>query len=300
MATGTRKAATKPNPEKEEHQGPPPDPTQALSAAIAMFDEEFEKLNLHGKLATISGFLGRIPKNGWNKYNSYSYVLESDLVEHVRYWLAAARILIYPETIREHTVHTYDGQNVGGRQRDPLTDNIIVYRAVDGRTGEAFTFEVNGQGADPRDKGANKASTSAMKFAYIRLFNIASGEESEGDGRDAGANDAETPPVTVTAGTIPDGEVQRGGKQTKATGAQIKTISNLSNQLSLGAVGLVGVIKRVLGVDIELGDDESKHGPILANFLKEQNGEDVGKVIYTLQEMVKAMPGEDDGGGYGS
>jgi hypothetical protein len=290
------------NSEKTETQGPPPDPTQALSAAIAMFDEEFKTLNLQGKIATISGFLGRIPKNGYNKFNNYWYVLESDLVEHVRYWLAAARILVYPESFREHTVFTFDGIQTGqGKQRDVLTDNIVVYRVMDGRTGETFTFEVNGQGSDPRDKGANKASTSAMKFAYLRLFNISSGEDEAeadhtGDQRQA---EGEAPKVSVTAGTIPDGEVQRGGKQTKATGAQIKMVSNLSNQLSLGAVGLVGVIKRVLDVQIELGDDESQHGPILAKFLKDQTGEDVGKLIYTLQEMVKAMPGEDDGGGYG-
>ena len=295
MATRTKTE----NKEKQELQGPPPDPTVALSAAIAMFDEEFKDLKLEGKISTIAGFLGRVPKNGWNKFNSYAYVLESDLVEHVRYWLAAARILIYP-TVKEWTVT--DREATEKRSGDPRTDILYTFRVVDGRTGENFQFDVLGQGSDPRDKGANKASTSAMKFAYIRLFDIASGEdEAEADEHgDQRAAVGSPPPVTVTAGTIPDSEVQRGGKQAKATGAQIKTISNLSNQLSLGAVGLVGVIKRVLSVEIDLGDDEAKHGPILANFLKEQSGEDVGKLIYTLQEMVKAMPGESDGGGYGS
>lgn len=275
----------------------------ALSAAIAMFDEEFEKLKLKGKISAISGFLGRVPKNGHNNFNNYDYVLESDLVEHVRYWLAAARILIHP-TVKEWRVS--DREATERRSGDPRTDVLYTFVVTDGKTGEEFTFDVLGQGSDPRDKGANKASTSAMKFAYLRLFNIASGEdEAERDERgDAQAAQGTPPPVTVSAGTIPDNEVQRGGKQANATPTQIRTISNLSNQLSLGAVGLVGVIKRVLGADIELGDDEKKHGPILAEYLKAQTGEDVGKLIFTLQEMVKALPGEDDRGdpgdpGYG-
>lgn len=281
------------NAEKEEHQGPAPDPTQALSAAIAMFDEDFEKLNLHGKISAISGWIGRIPKNGWNKFNSYAYVLESDLVEYVRYWLAAARILIYPESFREHTVFTFDGITAtSGKQRDILTDSIVVYKVIDGRTGESFNFEVNSQGSDPRDKGANKASTSAMKFGFLRLFNISSGEDEperdEAGDREAalaGQGGGVAPVVTESNNGKP---VERGGKETYASKAQIQQISHLSNQLSLGAVGLVGVIKKVLDKDVELDDDETKHGPILAHFLKEQTGAEVGKVIVTLTEMVNA------------
>lgn len=106
--------------------------------------------------------------------------------------------------------------------------------------------------------------------------------------------------MTVSAGATAPEDVQRGGKQVKATTAQIKAISNLSNQLSLGAVGLAGVIKRVLDADIDLGDDEAQHGPILAKFLKDRTGEDVGKIIFTLQEMTKAIPGGDGDPGYGS
>lgn len=289
----TRKPTTS-NKEKDEIRGAAPDPTSALSAAIAMFDEEFAELNLWGKLATISGFLGRIPKNGHNKFHDYWYVLESDLVEHIRYYLAAARILIYPHEIREHHVHTFEPIN--GKQRDILTDSIYVWRAVDGRTGDSFTFESIGQGSDPRDKGANKASTSAMKFAYLRLFNIASGEDAEGDEQgDARAAQSGPVAVTVTAGRVAEEEVQRGGRQATASGAQIRSISNLSNELSLGAVGLAGVIKRVLGDEIDLGEDETKHSAVLAKYLKDKDGESVGKVIFALQEMAKAVEG---GGGY--
>jgi hypothetical protein len=294
----TRKTTTS-SKEKEEHQGPAPDPTQALSAAIALFDEDFEKLNLRGKIATISGYLGRIPKNGYNKYNDYWYVLESDLVEAIRYYLAAARILIYVKEIRLHEVYTFETSNQPGqRARDILTDNIYVFEVADGRTAESFTYEANGQGSDPRDKGSNKASTGAMKFGYLRLFNIASGEdEPEGDeAGDARVDEAQRP-VTVTAGSTPAEQVQRGGKQEKATNQQIKAISNLSNQLQLGALGLVGVIKRILDDTVELPEAEAQHGAALAVYLKEKSGEDVGKLIFALNEMVKAAAttrSEDD------
>lgn len=287
-------AAPRQNKEKVETQGPPPDPAASLAAAIEIFDDEFATLKIEGKIATISGYLGRIPKNGWNKFNEYAYVLESDLVEAIRAYLAAARILIYP-SVKETNTHFFEPIN--GKMKDPLTSVLYTFHVVDGRTGERFELDALGQGSDPRDKGSNKASTSAMKFAYLRLFNISSGEEAEadvaGDKKDAQAPVA----VTVTPGTIPDGEVQRGGKQTTASGAQIKAISNLSNELGLGAVGLVGVIKKVLDDVVELPDDETQHGPILAKFLKAKSGEDAGKLIFTLDEMVKALPGPD--GGYG-
>ena len=117
--------------EKEEHQGPAPDPTATLTAALEIFNDDWAKdLNLYGKIAAISGHLGRIPKNGWNKFNSYAYVLESDLVEAIRWYLSAARILIFTESLREHNVLTFEGQAKEGRSRDILTDNVYVFREV--------------------------------------------------------------------------------------------------------------------------------------------------------------------------
>jgi hypothetical protein len=290
--------------ERVVKQGPAPDPTAAIKAALEIFSEgadgnpDWKSLNLHGKLAAISGFIGRIPKNGFNKFNNYNYVLESDLVEAVRYLLAAARILVFPEHFRLHEVHTFEGQSREGRPRDVLTDSIIIYSAVDGYTGESFTFEVNAQGSDPRDKGANKASTSGMKFAYMRLFNISSGEDAEndetGDARAAGVN-GEKPNVTVAPSTVEG--AQRGGHQEKASGAQIRAISNLSNQLSLGAEGLVKVIEKVLGDKIELPAEEPKQGPTIAGYLKEQAAERAGKLVADLQQMASAatVATDDDG-----
>jgi len=291
--------------ERVVKQGPAPDPTTALRAALEIFSEgadgeqDWKKLNLHGKIAAISGHLGRIPKNGHNNFNNYDYVLESDLVEAVRYLLAAGRILIFPETFREHTVHTFEGQSREGRPRDILTDSIVVYRVVDGYDGSTFTFEVNAQGSDPRDKGANKASTSAMKFAYMRLFNISSGEDAEGDdvgdARAAGALGGEKPNVTVTPSSAEG--AQRGGHQETASGAQIRAISQLSNQLGLGGPGLAAVIKRVLTDEVELPQEEGEHGKVIAGFLKVQSAERAGQLVAALQQMANAAnpAGSDEG-----
>ena len=51
---------------------------------------------------------------------------------------------------------------------------------------------------------------------------------------------------------------------------------------------MAGVIEKVLKDKIELPDDELKQSEVLTAYLKEQKGEDVGKLIYALQEMVKA------------
>lgn len=289
------------NKEKVEQQGPAPDPLAAITAALEIFNEDFHKLKLPGKIAVISGHLGRVPKNGYNKFNDYWYVLESDLVEQIRYYLAAARILIYPKRFISHAVHTFEGFTTSsGKMRDILTDNVIEYEVVDGTTGESFTFEVNGQGSDPRDKGSNKASTSAMKFGYLRLFNISSGEDAEEDtrGDQRASEDLPSGPPKVSDAKATD--AQRGGKQANATATQIRAISNLSNKLELGATGLAGVIERVLGDKLELPDnDERKQGEALSKYLLGQTGENAGKLIYALQEMEKAVSSEEPGNGYG-
>lgn len=303
MAPRGQKRSGNQTDERIVKQGPPPDPTASIAAAMEIFSEDHEgnpdwkELNLYGKLAAISGYIPRIPKNGHNNFNNYDYVLESDLVEAVRFLLAAARILVFPEMFREHTVHTFEGQLRDGKPRDILTDSIIVYRAVDGRTGESFTFEVNAQGSDPRDKGANKASTSAMKFAYMRLLNISSGEDAEGDeeGDARHAQATSQPPNVSVSEPREAGTVERGGRQEFASGAQIRAISQKSNQLNLGAPGLVSVIGKVLGVQLELPEDETQHSKFLGDFLKQTKAEDAGKIIYALDESIKAGGGDDAG-----
>jgi ERF superfamily len=296
-ARGQRKSGND-NDERVVKQGPPPDPTTSIAAAMEIFSEDHEgnpdwkSLNLYGKLAAISGYIPRIPKNGHNNFNNYNYVLESDLVEAVRFLLSAARILIFPESFRLHEVHTFEGQLRDGKQRDILTDSIIVYRAVDGYNGDSFTFEVNAQGSDPRDKGANKASTSAMKFAYMRLLNISSGEDAEGDEKGderEALGSTEPPRVVVSGSNNGGGNVERGGHQEFASGAQIRAISNKSNQLELGAVGLAALIKKVLGTEVQLPQEEGPaQGKALADFLKLQKSEDAGKIVYALDEAINA------------
>jgi len=279
------------NDERTINQQPAGDPTSLLTKALEIFNDDWPApdsktpLNLAGKIAAISGHIGRIPKNGYNSFNKYPYVLEADVVEAIRYFLSAARILIY-QSVKDWRIT----ENLG-KSGDSRTDILYTFTIIDGHTGETLSFDQLGQGSDPRDKGSNKASTSAMKFAYLRLFNLSSGEDSEADeegDQRAAMGSTRAPAVTVTPSTVEG--AQRGGKQENASGAQIRGISQYSNQLGLGALGLAEVIKEVLGDDIELGDDESMHGPTLAKYLQGLKAEEIGKLIYHLQQQVKEAP----------
>jgi len=273
------------------NQGPAPDPDDAIKAALATFNEDWAELNLAGKISRISGHLGRIPKNGWNSFNSYPYVLESDLVEAIRYFLAAADILIYPSVVDWRVT---DGL---GKSGDSRTDVLYEFRIVDGKSGETFSFNQLGQGSDPRDKGSNKASTSAMKFAYLRLFNIASGEDAEGDvvgDQRAALGSQDQIPVSVTPSSVegaqsPGSAESRRYRRKCSPSAVSRCFPRVFGvfRFRIAATGLVGVIEKVLGDKIELPEEEPKQGPVLAAYLKDQKGEDVGKLIYALQEMVK-------------
>ena len=116
-----------------------------LKAAIEIFDNDFKTLNLHGKIARISGYLGTIPKRGYNSFHKYPYVMEADLVGAVRQYMAAAGILMIPNT----EWVTKEGD---------LTTVNIRYTVTDGN--ESFSFAIPGcglgQGRQGRVQGAHR------------------------------------------------------------------------------------------------------------------------------------------------
>ena len=281
-----RRAATKtaPNPPIEEA---PNDGTMTdlARATIAVFNPDFDTLNLYQKIARITGMIGGVEKRGYNAFHKYHYVTEADLVAAVRQYLAAAGIVIIPNA---HT-EVRDGD---------LTRVMIEYTVTDGN--EAFTFSMPGYGADRGDKGLYKAVTGSMKYALMKLFKIETGDDPEGDTRvdeRAATSDRPQRQPNVTGGERAG--VRRGGHTEKASPVQIRRISELTKELQLERPEIVRSINGALGTELALPDDEAQQGKAITEFLQALTTEQAGSLVQHFTEIANSREQEIVGGGYG-
>jgi hypothetical protein len=122
--------------------------------------------SLVSKLAAAMKEVGRIPKSGRNDFHKYDYVTEADLVDAIRDKLSDRNVFLF--TSIESTAHAGD-----------ITEVFTVHTFVDGDTGESFSVKGYGQGQDKGDKGGYKAQTGAMKYALMKNFLVATGDDPE-------------------------------------------------------------------------------------------------------------------------
>jgi len=144
-----------------------------------------QPLTLKQKLAEVRRRIGQIEKRGINQEGGYNYVRAADLSGAVGDVLAELGVIMLPrlESISSEPLgadHT-DGEH--------LTRVVIEYCFMDANSAEELSVKVAGEGADPGDKAVCKAQTSALKYALLQSFLIATGddpEEDSGKSRDRG------------------------------------------------------------------------------------------------------------------
>ncbi|KYG28139.1 ERF family protein [Alkalihalobacillus trypoxylicola] len=136
-----------------------------------------EERKLVKKLARVMKEVKSIPKNGFNKFHKYNYVLESDVAEKVREILADENIMMIPnmtyQSVREHKNHK---GNI-----EYIATVVMEFTFYDGDTGEEICFQVPGEGQDAGDKAIYKAITGAQKYAMMKAFMIPTGDDPETD-----------------------------------------------------------------------------------------------------------------------
>lgn len=174
---------------------------------------EVQSSPLHLKLSAILGSVGGIPKTGYNKFQNYNYVHESDVLDAIRPLLARDGIAVYVNIIDVDTkVNVYTSSS-GTPQHLTIVQGEIVF--VDAISNESVSFGIAGQGMDSGDKGLPKAITMAVKYGLMKSFLLGTGDDAEvpaehegpttqvtpltAPSRSASPADAEsTPPATRT------------------------------------------------------------------------------------------------------
>lgn len=135
--------------------------------------------SLAGKLARVTAQVSRVPKRGWNDFNRYHYVMESDLLDAVRASLAAEGVALQSSVVS----HKCERMPT---QRGEQTMAVVMMRFTwhDAATGETLSSEFPGMAADSGigDKAIYKAITGATKYFIMKTFLMSTGDDPENDG----------------------------------------------------------------------------------------------------------------------
>lgn len=131
-----------------------------------------EQLTLKQKLMLIQRDIKTMPKDGKNSFQNYQYLSETQLTAKMKELLDEYGVLFnYSSNIVSETI----------REKQVLTTVCVIYSFVDSESEEVWTGHAVGQGQDTGDKGVYKAITGAIKYIYMKTFNIPTGDDPEKD-----------------------------------------------------------------------------------------------------------------------
>ena len=158
------------------------------------------KPSLVTKLTEVQASIETVEKKGWNDHHKYAYVMEPELFNAVRGGLSARNVMLVPsiESVERH----------GGG----LLTIKMLWRIMDGDSGEVIEIPWCAEGHDSSDKAIMKAATAASKGIIGKLMLIpsmdANGEftDSENPRTEVPVTTPRTPPPAPT-GTVAPGKL---------------------------------------------------------------------------------------------
>jgi hypothetical protein len=120
------------------------------------------------KLCAIQSEIESIEKSGYNDFQKYKYVKESDVLDAVRPLLVKHNVVL--------TMNTVEITNIVD-----MTQTKIAYTWYCVDTGENLTTHGYSQGCDKLDKGIYKAYTGGLKYFLMKSFLISSEDDPENE-----------------------------------------------------------------------------------------------------------------------
>ncbi len=222
------------------------------------------------------GLVGYVPKRGFNDFHRYNYVMEADLVATIRPLLAAAGIMIIPNVVSEEWLQGVVPERNG---TSSLCKVLVEYTVTDGNY--TYMFRIPGYGVDKSDKSVYKAMTGSMKYALMKLFEVATGDDPE---QDSAGHD-----VSITIEDS-DQSALKGGKSAKATMYQLQRISATMREKQMDRIHLLQIIDETLGLELHISNDDDEAQQTIRHFLQDLSSEDAGKLVAAVENWSR-----DDG-----
>jgi len=265
--------------------------TEVFSGDIAAIDGVYtdangEPMSLVSRIAMIIHGLPDVQPEGTNTYFRYKFITDKQVNGLLRPRLSQQHIVIVPELVEEEEMVLL---TTGKGGTSYMTRLRVMWRVMDGITGETFTGQSKGYGDDGGDKGANKAFTAAFKNFLIKLFMLGGEsdiEEDEQVDKRAAARDSAAPKVEkAVIGESKIEDVERGGKSKTATEAQVARVGQYVRDLQLDAAAFAALLKRQFDITITLGETPWED---VKNALNSMDGLVIGKLITELDALYNA------------
>ncbi len=129
------------------------------------------------KMILIAHDVQYIKKQGRNQFHKYNYVTESDVVSALSCAMQKHKVFMFSSII-ERACQNYKTR--GGKDAFLVTVKLEI-TFVDIESGEQFSSVFFGDGSDSDDKAIYKAITGAQKYALMKTFLVATGDDPEQD-----------------------------------------------------------------------------------------------------------------------
>lgn len=133
--------------------------------------------SIASKLVKIMGECAYVQKDGTNKFHNYKYASAANILEKVNESCVKHNVASIATT---EIVSTMDRTTAKGN-----TELLVIVKTslllIDGDSGESVTAVGLGSGQDIGDKAVMKASTAAIKYAWMTTLNISTGDDPEAD-----------------------------------------------------------------------------------------------------------------------
>lgn len=129
------------------------------------------------RISEVAHACSYIQKRGRNEFHKYSYATAADVLDRINDSLHEHGIVSKPIMHIERIDET--ANKSGGKEfKVTVRCNLTLIDALGGGTLSTLAF---GCGQDSGDKAVMKAQTAAIKYAWMMLFNISTGDDPEAD-----------------------------------------------------------------------------------------------------------------------
>jgi ERF superfamily protein len=135
------------------------------------------ELSFLERVAEVAHDCGYVQKLGRNEFHRYKYAAAADVLDKVNESLHKHKIVAKPLMkieLRE------DVTTAKGNKESRITIQCDLH-LLDALGGGSLVTRAFGCGQDNGDKAVMKAQTAALKYGYMTLFNISTGDDPEGD-----------------------------------------------------------------------------------------------------------------------
>lgn len=132
--------------------------------------------------------------------SAYKGIADKDVKIIVGKAMKENGLCIFPTGIKkETTIHTWEEEDPWSKavpkerkRKQSVFTEVITEYLLTHTSGESIVLNGFGQGVDPQDKGAGKATTYALKYALLYIFMIPTGHIDDSDNHHS--DDIKTPP----------------------------------------------------------------------------------------------------------